>query len=390
MTLRQFLSPAAASVPVSALEAIADYGRDRAGIIPLWAGEGDLATPDFICAPTHQSLTDGETFYTWQNGMMDLRAALARYHTRHFGKSFDASEFIVTMGGMHAICLALQATSGKGDEAIYLSPAWPNFAEAARISGVEPVAVPMTPSDGGWSCDLDRLAAAVTPRTRAIFVNSPSNPTGWVADHATLQAILVLARQHNLWIIADEIYALFTYSGTRAPSFFDVATSDDRILFVNSFSKNWAMTGWRIGWMRVPPSLGRTFANLVQYSTSGVPAFLQRGAVAALDEGDSFVSQQVARAKAARDHLCRQLSELSRTRFAVPEGAFYLFFSIEGMTDSRAAALDLIDKTGVGVAPGIGFGEAGEGFLRLCFHRDLAQIRTASERLAEWLASYNP
>ena len=151
---------------------------------------------------------------------------------------------------MHAIQLALAAVAGSGDEVVYLSPAWPNFAAAAGVSGATPVAVTLDQSGNGWSCDVDKIAAAITPRTKALFVNTPSNPTGWTADRETLQAILDLAREKGLWIIADEIYSLFHYGHGRAPSFLDISTAEDRILFVNSFSKNWAMTGWRIGWIK--------------------------------------------------------------------------------------------------------------------------------------------
>ena len=285
---------------------------------------------------------------------------------------------------MHAIQLALDAVAGKGDEAIYLSPAWPNFAAAAGISGAVPVPVVLDLTDNGWTCDVEKIAAAITPRTRAIFVNTPSNPTGWTADHDTLRAILELARARGLWIIADEIYALFHYDGGRAPSFVDVMRDDDRILFVNSFSKNWCMTGWRVGWIKTHPSLQQVFENLIQYSTSGVAQFMQRGAVAALDQGDAFVVGQVAHARQARDLVCDILGRTGKIRFAVPPGAFYLFFSIDGLNDSRAAAFDIVDHANVGLAPGTAFGAGGEKFLRLCFLRRLDQLEEAATRIADW------
>ena len=279
MNLIESLRREARAAPVSGIEAVANYGRDRKGLIPLWAGEGDLPTPDFINAAAMRGLGNGETFYTWQGGIPELREALARYHERHFGMEFSPDEFIATIGGMQAITLALQATAGAGDEAIYLEPAWPNFAGAAGVAGAKPVPVPLAEGDNGWYCDIARVEAAVTPRTRVIFVNTPANPTGWTADTDTLRALLDLARRRGLWIVADEIYALFHYGGRRAPSFMDIMEPEDRILFVNTFSKNWAMTGWRVGWLRTHPSLGRMFENLIQYSSSGVAQFLQRGAM---------------------------------------------------------------------------------------------------------------
>ncbi|TPO11295.1 pyridoxal phosphate-dependent aminotransferase [Mesorhizobium sp. B1-1-5] len=385
MTLIQTLRAEARAAPESGIVAVVNHGRLREGLIPLWAGEGDLPTPSFISDAAAKGLADGETFYTWQKGIPELRQALARYYARHFGKTFAEEEFIVTGSGMHAIQLAIDAMAGSGDEVIYLSPAWPNFAAAAGVAGAVPVPVTLDQSGNGWSCDVDKIASAITPRTKLLFINTPSNPTGWTADRQTLQAILDLARQEGLWIIADEIYSLFHYGHGRAPSFLDVATADDRILFVNSFSKNWAMTGWRVGWIKTHPALQQVFENLIQYSTSGVAQFMQRGAVAALDEGDGFITEQVERARAARDLVCAILGATGKARFTVPQGAFYLFFRVDGITDSRAAAFDIVDNANVGLAPGTAFGPGGEAFLRLCFHRRLDQLEEAAHRLARWM-----
>jgi aspartate/methionine/tyrosine aminotransferase len=385
MSLLQDIRAEARFAPDSGISAIIDYGRGRPGLIPMWAGEGDLATPDFISSAAVTGLQAGETFYTWQRGLPELRLALAAYHRRHFGHPAEPEEFLVTGSGMHAIQLALQATAGAGDEAIYLSPAWPNFAAAAGVMGTKPVPVELEFTERGWTLDIGRLAAAITPRTRVLFVNSPSNPTGWTADREMLTEILALARRHGLWIIADEIYALFHYEGGRAASFLDVMEAEDRIIFVNSFSKNWAMTGWRVGWMRMHPSLQQTFENLIQYSNSGVPQFLQRGAVAALEYGDDFIAGQVERAATARDIVCRILGATNRVRLLPPAGAFYLFFAVDGLPDARAAAREIVDKANVGLAPGTAFGAGGDGYLRLCFHRRLDEVEEAAGRLANWI-----
>jgi len=385
MSLLEHLRPEARQSPVSGIEAVANYGRGRQGLIPLWSGEGDLPTPAFICDAAAEGMRNGETFYTWQGGIPELRQSLARYHTRHFGKAFDEGEFLVTVGGMQAIQLAIAAIAGAGDELLYLAPAWPNFPGAAALAGAVPVAVELDFSEQGWSCDIDRIEAAVTERTRAIFINSPSNPTGWTADLETLKALLDLARRKDLWIIADEIYALFHFGGQRAASFMDIMEAEDRILFVNTFSKNWAMTGWRVGWLRTHPSLARMFENLIQYSSSGVAQFMQRGAIAALEQGDEFLFRQVAQAQKARDIVCRVLGATGRVRFSVPPGAFYLFFAVDGMENSEAAAFDIIDNANVGVAPGTAFGPSGEGFLRLCFHRRPDHVEEAAHRLAAWV-----
>ncbi len=295
----------AREAPDSGIVEVFNYGRGREGLIPLWAGEGDLPTPDFICDAAARSLAAGETFYTWQRGLPELRAALARYHARQFGREFEPERFFVTGGGMQAIQIAIAATAGAGDEVLVPTPAWPNFAAAVGIGGARPISVPLAFDGTRWSLELDRLFAAAAERTRAIFINSPSNPTGWTATEAELREILRFARERGLWIIADEVYSRFVYDGApRAPSFYDLIEADDRVVFVNTFSKNWAMTGWRIGWLSAPPALGGVIENLIQYSTSGVAAFMQRGAIAAIEEGEDFVRFQIARAAAGRSIVC--------------------------------------------------------------------------------------
>lgn len=387
-TLIESLRPAARNAPESGIVEVMNRGRTRGGVMPLWAGEGDLPTPEFITRAAVKALEAGETFYTWQRGIPELREALARYHARHFGRAFDPGEFIVTGSGMQAIQLALQALAGAGDNVVYISPAWPNFAAAAGVGGAEPRAVELQRRDGAWHLDLDRLEQAITPATRAILINSPSNPTGWTASEDDLRAVLAIARRHGIWVVADEVYTLFSYGGARAPSFFDVAEKGDRVIFVNTFSKNWAMTGWRVGWICIPPELAQLFENLVQYSTSGVAQFMQKACVAALDEGDDFIAMQVSRAEKAAHMVVDALAAANRVDIAMPAGAFYMFFAVDGMPDSRQVAFSLVDEAGVGLAPGTAFGPGGERFLRLCFNRDLDQIAVAAQRIANWIAAH--
>jgi len=376
------LRRAARDTPESGIVEVMDYGRRQNGVMGLWAGEGDLATPAFITEAAAGALAAGETFYTWQRGIPELRDALARYHTRLYGRDFSAEEFFVTGSGMQAIQITLAMTAGEGDDVIIPTPAWPNAAAAAGITGARPVLVPMNFGNQGWTLDLDRLAAAVSPRTRALVVVSPSNPTGWSASRDDLTALLAIARRHGFWIIADETYARFWYAdGPRAPSFYDVMAADDRVLFINTFSKNWAMTGWRMGWIAAHPALGQKIENLIQYSTSGVAQFMQRAGVVALDRGDDFIAYQVARARRSRDVACDVLARSGRCRFAVPGGAFYLLFAVEGEPDTRRLAFRLIDEAAIGLAPGSAFGPGGEAFLRLCFARDPEQVATAAERI---------
>ncbi|MCX5497770.1 pyridoxal phosphate-dependent aminotransferase [Kaistia dalseonensis] len=376
----------ATNAPESGIVEVFNYGRDRPGLIPLWVGEGDLPTPDFIADAARASLSEGETFYTYQRGIPELRTALARYHARVFHKPFDPERFFVTSGGMPAIQIALRMVAGESDEVVVPTPAWPNFAAAAEIGGARTVAVPMSFGNAGWMLDLDRYFAAVTPRTTALFLNSPCNPTGWTATREELIAIRDFARARGLWIIADEVYNRFFYEADRAPSFYDIAEPDERILYVNTLSKNWAMTGWRVGWLSAPPELGQVVENLIQYSSSGTAKFMQRGAVAAIEQGDAFIDFQIERAKRAREIVCAGLEATGRVRFSWPAGAFYLFFSVDGEPDTRKLGLRLVDEANVGLAPGDAFGPGGAGYMRMCFLRDPAQLTEATERLAIWLA----
>lgn len=385
MSHRHRLRAGALAAPESGIVAVINHARGREGLIPLWAGEGDLPTPGFIADAAAESLRAGETFYTWQRGIPELRSALARYTERQFGRPTDPERIIVTGSGMHAIQTVLSALVGEGDEIVFVEPLWPNFAAAAALAGARPVGLPLREQDGRWRLDLDQLSDAITPRTRAIFVNTPNNPTGWTADGETIRAILGLARERGLFVVADEIYSRFFYAGTRAPSFHDAMEEGDPVIFVNSFSKNWAMTGWRVGWIEAPTEFGDLFENLIQYSNSGVAAFMQRGAVAAIEQGESFVEEQIARAHKARDLFCDTLTATNRVRLTKPAGAFYAFFAVDGIADGRKAAFRLADEAGVGLAPGDAFAPDTAPFLRACFHRRLDEVEAAAGRIADWI-----
>ena len=381
---RANVRPAAAALETSGIVEVFDYGRGKPGLIPLWVGEGDLPTPGFIVEAAKASLDQGETFYTYQAGVPPLREAISRYMTAHYGPGLGPERFFVTVGGMHALDIAVRLTVGPGGEAIVLSPAWPNFAGALAANGAGAVFVELD-ARPDWRLDPEKLAAAVTPQTRAIIFNSPANPTGYVATREELQATLAVARRHGLWIVADEIYGRIVYGAARAPSFHDVMAPDDKILFVQTLSKNWAMTGWRIGWLEAPPALAPILENFIQYSTSGVNVPAQRAATVALAQGEPFFAEQKARFAQSRELMVAGLLATGRVELAAPEGAFYLFPKMIGVNDTRDLAFRLIDEAGVGVAPGFAFGPGGEGRLRLCFAGAPAVTQEATRRLAAWL-----
>ena len=374
--------PAVAELPASRIAEISALGMGDPDVIPLWYGESDLATPAFIGAAASAALAAGHTFYTWKAGLPELRAAIAEYLSGLHARPVGAERILVSSSGMSALMLVAQALIDAGDNLVIVAPVWPNVAASVSIMGGEPRLVALAPRPGGdWRLAVERLCAACDARTRGIFVNSPSNPTGWVIDAGDIAALLAFARRRGLWLVADEVYSRIVYGNRAAPSFLDMAEPEDRLIVVNSFSKNWAMTGWRLGWLTAPTDLLPTLEKLVEFNTSGAPTFLQHAAIAAIRDGEPFVAEFVARCHAARDIAIEALQGCRRVEAARPAGAFYAFPRIDGMTDSLAFAKEALYRAKVGVAPGSAFGPMGEGHLRLCFARDPREIAAAMERL---------
>ena len=353
-------------------------------VVPLWFGESDLVTPDFVRDAAAKGLAAGETFYTWQRGTPEIRAALSAYTERLYGIECSPERVSLTTGGMQAILLVCQLLLDPGDNVVIVSPIWPNITSAAHLVRAETryVALDRKP-DGTWKLDLQKLFDTVNDRTRAIFVNSPGNPTGWTMSTEEQRAVLEFARKRGIWIMADEVYARLIYTRPVAPSFLELAGPDDPVLVLNSFSKPWAMTGWRLGWLTHPASLGDQIAKLVQINTSGVPAFLQRGAIAALEKGDDFVRQMVDRCRAGGELVFQRLSALPRVTVARPEAAFYSFFSVDGVTDTMAFCKKLAKEYKVGTAPGEAFAAGGQGNIRLCFASSAERLSKGLDRIED-------
>ncbi len=370
------------TLPTSPIGDVAALGRGDPDVIPLWFGEGDLTTPGFINEAAMAALKAGHTFYTWQRGIPELRQAIARYTSKLYGIDCNVDRITVTGSGMQAIVLTCQTVVGPGDNVAMVSPVWPNIVSSVEAMGGQARQVTLTSHpDGSWSLDLDKLFAAVDDRTRAIFVNSPSNPTGWMMPSEQQAALLAFCRERKIWLMADEVYARLVYDGKAAPSFLEHAGPNDPLIVVQSFSKPWAMTGWRLGWMTSPHEFGELIAKVIQYNISGSPAFLQYGALAAIEHGEDFLKTMVERCRAGRDILIQRLAANPKVRVARPAAAFYAFFAVEGMTDSLDFASRLVIEAKVGVAPGIAFGQGGEGFLRLCFASAPERLSRAMDRI---------
>ncbi len=379
--------PVIEAMPFSRIGQVAMAGLGDPEVIALWFGESDVPTPAFICEAAAAALRRGHTFYTFKRGIPELRQAIAGYLSALHAAPVAAERVIVTSSGMSGIMLMAQALIEPGDNMVILSPVWPNINDAVTALGGEARAVALTPAtDGGWRLDMDRLLAACDARTRAIFINSPSNPTGWMMRREEQQALLDVARRRGVWLIADEVYGRILYTGApAAPSLLDIAAPEDRVVVINSFSKSWAMTGWRLGWLVAPREIQGVADKLVEFNTSGAPTFLQHAAVTAIAEGDGFIAAMVARCRAGRDLVVPALQRFPRVRVAAPEGAFYAFAGIDGLEDSLAFAKEVLARAKVGVAPGAAFGLGGEGHIRLCFASAPERLAKALDRLAPLL-----
>jgi aspartate/methionine/tyrosine aminotransferase len=378
--------PGLMALEASKIREVANVGASFSDVIPLWFGEPDVVTPDFVREAAKKSLDAGETFYGANLGFAPLRIAIADYHGRT-GCQVDASRVFVTASGVNALMLCAQAVVDPNDRVVIPSPHWPHLAEIPRILGARPETVNLRLAAGKWRIDIEELCSAITPGTRLVVINSPANPTGWTMQEDEQRLLLDRCRQTGTWILADEVYSRIYFKAPRAPSFLDICNPDDRVLVVNSFSKSWAMTGWRLGWVVAPPTLIETMAKLNEYNMSSPSIFVQRGGVAALEHGDTFLLSLVDRFRDMRDLCVDLIGEQPRVTMPKPDGAMYAFFKIEDMSDSLAFAKDLVVKGRVGLAPGSAFGPAGEGYLRLCFAGTRERLTEACSRLNTFLQS---
>tara|TARA_A100001037_G_scaffold94638_2_gene86117 strand:+ start:998 stop:2173 length:1176 start_codon:yes stop_codon:yes gene_type:complete len=377
------LSTTVNDLPETNIVEVARYGWGRQGLIPLWFGEGDVPTPAFISDACHESMIEGDTFYTDQNGITELREELIEYNKRTFDIRLNQDRVTVTNSGMMAITTVMQALLNPGDEVVVIGPVWPNIYSAISINRGIPTHASITLQDNAWILDLKDVFAAISASTKAIFLNSPGNPTGWIMPEEDQKELLNFCREKGIWIVSDEVYHSLVFDRPVANSILKYASPNDKVISVNSFSKSWLMTGWRMGWIVHPVGLSETFAKLIQISTSGVPAFIQKAGIAALSKGDQVVSDLRDRCQIGRDIVFDYLEQWPRVRCMRPKGAFYAFFSVEGMENSLEFCKTLIDKCNVGLAPGSAFGPGGEGFLRLCFASTPDKLNEAMKALGK-------
>ena len=372
-------------LPGSQIREVANAGLGIPDVLAFWFGESDEVTPEPVRRAAAESLLRGETFYSHNLGLAELREALRAY-TAGLHVDPGPDRIVVTSSGVTALMTAMQLLIDPGDEVVVVAPVWPNLPAQPEILGARVVRVPLAPdSAGAWRLDLQRLITAVTPSTRLLLVNAPNNPTGWTMTRDEQRTLLDHCRRTGTWIVADEVYDRVWFGvGRAAPSFLDIASPQDRLVVVHSFSKSFLMTGWRLGWLVLPAGHLDAVGKLIEFNSSCAPVFVQRGGVAALGIAEEFVPQLVARLRRGRDTLCPALGALPGVLSGTPLGGMYAFFRVPGADDSLAFAKRLVAEHGLGLAPGAAFGAEGEGWLRWCFaSQDPARLLAGVARLKE-------
>jgi aspartate/methionine/tyrosine aminotransferase len=372
-------------LPGSQIREVANAGLGIPDVLAFWFGESDEVTPEPVRRAAAESLLRGETFYSHNLGLAELREALRAY-TAGLHVDPGPDRIVVTSSGVTALMTAMQLLIDPGDEVVVVAPVWPNLPAQPEILGARVVRVPLAPdSAGAWRLDLQRLITAVTPATRVLLVNAPNNPTGWTMTRDEQRTLLDHCRRTGTWIVADEVYDRVWFGvGRAAPSFLDIASPQDRLVVVHSFSKSFLMTGWRLGWLVLPAGHLDAVGKLIEFNSSCAPVFVQRGGLAALGIAEEFVPQLVARLRRGRDTLCPALGALPGVLSGTPLGGMYAFFRVPGADDSLAFAKRLVAEHGLGLAPGAAFGAEGEGWLRWCFaSQDPARLLVGVARLKE-------
>ena len=353
----------------------------RSDVIPLWFGEGAWDTDPLIVEAAVKSLRSGNHMYKPNNGSIELRDEICRYQRNLTGTALSRDRITVTPSGMQGLRLVAELLVTPGDRVVFIEPNWPNIAAAFRNSGADICQLALEPKDGSWWLDIDALLGMLTPETTAVVINSPNNPTGWVMPIKDQKTLLEHCRANGIWVVSDDVYRRLYRHGKVAPTFLDIATPEDRLISVNSFSKAWSMTGWRLGWIVAPAAVEAKLGQLTEFNTSCTAGFVQDAGVVALRDCEASVAKLRDRIQRGYQLTSEFFSGLEPVRFVEPDGAFYGFFRVDGVKDSYKAATDILEATGVGLAPGIAFGDSGEGYLRLCYAQPAETLRTAFERL---------
>ena len=383
------LSESALRVPYSRIRELAELAMSMDGVLRLYFGESNLPTPEFIKRAAAKAISDGYTYYTANAGLPSLRQAIADQYARLQQVAIDpATEIVITASGVQALNVAIRTVLDPDDEALILTPAWPNGSAIVQMSNATPIHIAQPLIGDRYEIDFDALERAVTPRTRLLIYTSPSNPLGWTATEADQDRLLEFARKHRLWLLADEVYDRLYYEGSHlgapAPSILRKARREDAVMVVHSFSKSYCMTGWRVGWLVGRRDVARKAAELNEFIISHAASFAQKAAETAIEEGEPELEQMLGRLRDNRDFCLAALRAMPGFTVPQPEGAFYLFPKVAGLKDSFAFCRRLLEETRVGIAPGVAFGAGGEGSVRICYAAERSILEPALERMADF------
>ena len=375
------VAPHVAELPKSGIRKFFDLVAQRKDVISLGIGEPDFDTPWHISRAAVTCLEEGGTHYTSNLGTPALREAISRYLTRRFGATFDfKKEILVTVGVSEAIDLAIRAICSPGDEVLYHEPCFVSYAATVRLAHAVPVPVETRPEEA-WRLTVEALERKVTPRTKALLLNSPCNPTGAALSSDDMKAILDFAARHDIFILADEVYSELNYVAQPPPSFASFPAFRDRVILLNGFSKSWAMTGYRLGYACGPADVIDAMMKIHQYGIMSAPTLSQAAGVEAMDNGDRDVEVMRREYRRRRDFLVPRLNAMG-LKTSLPQGAFYVFADIRGTgLSDEAFALRLLDDFAVAVVPGSAFGKCGAGFARLSYATSFEHLQEAVSRM---------
>jgi aminotransferase len=382
--VRNFVSERISSVPPSGIRRFFDIAATMDDVISLGIGEPDFTTPEPILQAGIEALKKGETHYSSNSGLMELRRAIGQHLDRMYGQTYNPeSEILVTVGVSEALYLALAGTVDPGDEVIIPHPCFVSYAPEVVFTGGVPVIVPTT-VENDFQLTAEDLRAAITPRSKVLLIGYPSNPTGAVMSRERLNEIAAVAKQHDLVVISDEIYDRLVY-GVEHVCFPSLPGMYERTILLQGFSKAYAMTGWRIGYMAAPSEILSQVRKVHQYSIMCAATVSQYGALAALQEGEPYVQEMVGEYDRRRRLIVDGLNEIGLKCFE-PQGAFYAFPSIEitGMEGNEFAET-LLQEEKVALIPGSAFGEAGKGYVRCSYATAYEKIEEALERLQRFV-----
>jgi len=371
----------------SPIRTIANSAIDKKNIIPLYFGETDIVTPKFISNSMKTALDNGHTFYTSNHGVPKLVETITEYTNKLHKNPVSSDRIMVTAAGMNALMMSAEAIINPGDKIICITPVWPNFMRCIEIMGGKVIEIPLILSGTNkkWRLNLEEISKNIGD-VKGIYINSPNNPTGWMMEVKEQEKILKLCRKNKVWIIADEVYERVVYDRKVAPSFLDIADKNDLLVVINSFSKSWAMTGWRLGWVTIPKNMLKIFEKLNEFNIASPAAPVQHAGITAIIEGEDFILDMIKKLSIAREIAIENLTSFAKVELPIPSAAFYAFFKVRGVNNSESFCKTTLKDTGVGLAPGTAFGKGGSNWIRICYAKSPSILREAFKKLKPLLS----